>query len=395
MLYCSWEDVPESPPSDLTQGSVFVEVFSGKAGFTKALRKRGWLVLPPIDVVVEGDVLFPADILDPSLIAKLRNWLRSGVIRLVHFGTPCTTFSRARRDDGGPPPIRSPEYLNGIPGIPVDDQSRVDMGTEFLDITISLAALATEFDAAWTIENPLSSMMWLMPQMIELQANLAAAKVEMHMCAYGALSMKPTLILCSGKHFLHLDKRCPGKSSEHKHIELKGWKWVDGKKVYLTKLAQVYPDQLCSAYATAADALKAGKDVVLKLPAPFPEPALPPPVPLAAITDPLNLESSVEDGRQFAKTFSMVTPSAERKRVVGVPCRFREHKQGRSGRKAVRAGYQMKRGLVPPLFSHEVEPGEALRLALDFIHPFTEDFQLDGSREKSARGLYSTPSSHR
>ena len=212
MLFSSWDDVPVVPSPDLKQGSVFVEIFSGKAGFTKALRKRGWLVLPPIDVVVDGDVLFPADILDPSLLSKLMSWLRSGVIRLVHFGTPCTTFSRARRDDGGPPPIRSPEYLNGIPGIPADDQARVDMGTEFLDITVRLAALASEFDAAWTIENPLSSMMWLMPQTIELQACLAAARVELHMCAYGALSMKPTMILCSGKHFLHLDKRCPGKS---------------------------------------------------------------------------------------------------------------------------------------------------------------------------------------
>jgi hypothetical protein len=91
----------------------------------------------------------------------------------------------------------------------------------------------------------------------------------------------------------------------------------------------------------------------------------------------------VEEGRQFAKTFVMVTPSAERKRVVGAPSRFREHRQGRSGKRAVQAGYQMKQGVVPPLFSHEVELGEALRLALEFVHPFTEDFQLEGSLERN------------
>ena len=59
----------------------------------------------------------------------------------------------------------------------------MDLGTKFLDITISLAALASEFDVAWTIENPFSSMMWLMPQMIALQANLSAAFIELH-CAH-------------------------------------------------------------------------------------------------------------------------------------------------------------------------------------------------------------------
>ena len=31
----------------------------------------------------------------------------------------------------------------------------------------------------------------------------------------------------------------------------------------------------------------------------------------------------------------------------------------------------MRRGLVPPLFSEEVEPGEAIKLALAMTHPFT------------------------
>ena len=76
------------------------------------------------------------------------------------------------------------------------------------------------------------------------------------------------------------------------------------------------------------------------------------------------------------QTFSLVTPHAERKRPVGQPCRFRDHKQAASGKKAVHAGYQMRRGLVPPLFSHELEPGQAVKVALDFDHPFTEEAPL-------------------
>ena len=54
--------------------------------------------------------------------------------------------------------------------------------------------------------------------------------------------------------------------------------------------------------------------------------------------DPFGLEVFLQDGQQFVNTFSLTTPSAERERPVGQPCRFREHKQGSSGKKAVHAG---------------------------------------------------------
>ena len=105
-----------------------------------------------------------------------------------------------------------------------------------------LAKLAHEHGVRWTIENPLSSMLWIMPQTEQFCNEVQPIRVEFHMCAFGAQSMKPTLLLCSDNAFCGLARTCPGCSSKHKHVELQGWKWVNGKKVYLTKLAQVYPD---------------------------------------------------------------------------------------------------------------------------------------------------------
>ena len=36
----------------------------------------------------------------------------------------------------------------------------------------------------------------------------------------------------------------------------------------------------------------------------------------------------------------------------------------------------MRRGLVPPLFEFEREPGQAVRQAMDMIHPFTKEAVL-------------------
>ena len=122
--------IPGMPADDQARADIGTKYLDIKrTGLTRAMRRKGWSVLPPIEIVVDGDVQAPADILDSDLQRKLHNWICSGVIALLHFGTPCTSFSRARRNDGGPPPIRSPEHLFGIPGISEEDLEKVRMGT--------------------------------------------------------------------------------------------------------------------------------------------------------------------------------------------------------------------------------------------------------------------------
>ena len=239
MLYKSWAEVPDQPPVSLQPRSVFLEVFSGKAWLTRAMRKQGWLALPPIDIVVDGDVLEPANILDPVIMQKVRNWCSSGILALVHFGTPCTTFSRARKHgDGGPPPIRSDKHLYGIPGISPDDAEKVRLGTRFLDISLELADLVFQHKGAWSIENPASSMLWLMPQVLLFIAQHPHVRNQLDMCQFGGDSKKPTVFLASGAFLAQISRQCPGETSDHVHVPLKGTVWIDGKEIFRTKLAQ-------------------------------------------------------------------------------------------------------------------------------------------------------------
>ena len=198
LLYISWEDVPNFPPIEMKVRSVFLEVFSGKAGLTLAMRRSGWSVLPLIDIVIEGEVLAKTDILDQAVMQKVQNWLQSGVVALVHFGTPCTTFSRARKHgDGGPPPIRSEKFLNGIPGISDADLEKVQLGTKFLDISLFLGDMVAAHGGHWTIENPGSSMLWIMPQTVQHTDKHSAKVFKLDMCAFGSEHMKPTTFACS------------------------------------------------------------------------------------------------------------------------------------------------------------------------------------------------------
>ena len=53
------------------------------------------------------------------------------------------------------------------------------------------------------------------------------------------------------------------------------------------------------------------------------------------------------------------------------------HKQQVTAQKALAAGYQLKRSALPPLLQIELEPGEAVRRALQLQHPFTVDPALE------------------
>ena len=181
------------------------------------------------------------------------------------------------------------------------------------------------------------------------------------MCASGSKRKKPMSFLQVPEFLNGLARACPGLSSSHVHEELSGKvQTPEGKWVYKTKLAQVYPKTLCDRYAELCGSLKSAAryaaHVRLALDA----------------TDPLCLELSDLDGQQFQQLFHLCTPAADRKRPVGSQCKWLERRQASSGRKAVSSGYQMKRGVVAPTFLQEPEPGQATPMALDVVHPFTK-----------------------
>ena len=137
-LYPTWSDVPEEPPPGL---QVFVEVFAGSAGTSKAVADLGIACLPPIELEEKGYNEHSTSVLDPMVARKFLAWARAGAIMCVHFGTPCTSYSAARKyDKKGPPPIRSLEYPEGLPDLQPWHQQKVDEGKSFTRLTAKWAS---------------------------------------------------------------------------------------------------------------------------------------------------------------------------------------------------------------------------------------------------------------
>lgn len=101
--------IPALNPHRSLASPVFLEIFSGCGHLASSVaRYTGWPVsLWDISLGAEYDLR------SPSKRRMIRNWVRTGLVRAFHLGTPCESFSRARDVPPGPPPLRSNEFPFG------------------------------------------------------------------------------------------------------------------------------------------------------------------------------------------------------------------------------------------------------------------------------------------
>ena len=314
-----------------------MEVFAGEAGLSQAVSARGMQILPPIEIVINNFVKEKVDILDPAVFQHLQFLIQEGIVIFIHFGTPCSSFSIARKHDGGPPPLRDRQHLWGRHGLSRRDREKLLLGNQFMALTAALATLCYDRGILWSIENPASSFLWRMPPVQALAALPRVKQFLLDMCRFGAPHKKPTALLSSAD-LSPLALECDMAVRPHVHEPLVGTVLIANEQVFKTKLAQVYPPALCRAWA----GLIAPGD-----------------------TDPL------------APTFSMVTRPEDRKRPIGQALPWKPHKQQITAEKASAAGYQLKRAALPPLLPVEMEPGQAVKAALEVRHPFTIEPALE------------------
>ena len=315
-----------------------MEIFSGTARLTEALLDRGLPCLPPIDVTLCAMVPESFDVVDADRWEFFMQLVFLGAIVYAHFGTPCNTFSAARKEDGGPPPLRDVHHPDGLPSLTGDLWFTTFLGNLFRDRTCEACFVLVLLGADFSIENPLSSLIWETPLMISLLCRARAFVCDFDQCAFGAPSQKPTRVMVTHQLLQKaLFRRCPGLSSTHRHDVLKGkvYSAQFGRVVYRTKLAQVYPHDMCQAMASAVAMM---------------------------VQDPWS---------HLSPSFQLKGKANDRKRPLGQEVAWKMHRQYKTALAAVAAGYQLKRGAMKPLLEVECEPGQAIEWVMKIPHPFS------------------------
>lgn len=229
---------------------VFLELFSGSGGVSRALAQNG------PHAAIDVDIRQGVDLTHPSVKGLIRGWMRSRVVRGLWLGFPCTTWSNARR-----PALRSRKELWGRPGLAAPQQLQVALGNATLRAALSLMREGIAAGIPVVAENPESSLAWQVPFFARAAKNNAVQQVTMDFCAFGAAWRKSTRLWSAHCDLQTLAKRCGGAPgwchTGKRHIRLSG-RGPDGR--LRTKIAEPYPQmfarQAAAALVAAADRIE-------------------------------------------------------------------------------------------------------------------------------------------
>ena len=190
-------------------------------------------------------------------VKRLSRSLQNPTLLFVWWATPCNTMSRARKDDGGPPPLRSDAYPLGIPGLQGAQLRKVQQANRLVTVTALGLELAHSCGAASVLENPHRSRLWEIPRLLAALQRIGAASVFLDYCCWGERWQKRTRLAGTLRGLRSLQRACAGRWTEVcsisglRHISLVG---KDASGVFWTLGAQPYPHALCDDIAALVNA---------------------------------------------------------------------------------------------------------------------------------------------
>eukprot|EP00435_Cladocopium_sp_Y103_P016183 s5119_g4.t1 len=175
----------------------------------------------------------------------------------IPLGLPCGTCSRARErelpahlreEHSAPPPLRSAEFLMGVPDLKGINLAKVQASNLLYKFGVELLHLCFLLDILVSVENPSRSWLWGILTLLVAEYNepdfqlwFAALKpVDFHVCMHGGTRNKRTRLLSSEGLYEELAIDCDGT---HTHAP-----WFVVKRgaglSFATALEAEYPKEL-------------------------------------------------------------------------------------------------------------------------------------------------------
>ena len=234
------------------------EMFSGSGRLSASLRKVGW-TSEEWDVRHGVHMDMTQKVCQDDFFAKMR----AGMFLFIWFGTCCKTFSRATGIGAGPQPVRSNEHVWGFPDLTGVRKEKALLANKLAKFTLKAILLANRLKLHWAVENPLTSMLWMLPGFAALKANRDHnVFIRVDYCQYGTQWQKPTAILSNCKELAAVGSACRMticKSSGTRRICSRSGKrherlaGLDDEGVWNTSHAEPYPAKLCKRIASTLD----------------------------------------------------------------------------------------------------------------------------------------------
>ena len=159
-----------------TDKLLFIEVYAGTARLWKAVRDKGFQIMPVDRSADRSNKVHIAiyDLAVPSQCQAQLSFIdeHKDYTCWIHFAPACGTASKAREralpglEKQGykiPQPLRSEQYPLGVPGLSSWDKEKVELANQMYDSTSIIIRFAVARNIQCSIENPTNSLFWLVP----------------------------------------------------------------------------------------------------------------------------------------------------------------------------------------------------------------------------------------
>ena len=92
LLAPNWDVLGRPGPHNATEKKVFLEIFCGKAHLSWSVAQHGVPLLTPLDLAAWPPLVPSTDALDVTIEPVINEWIDSGRVGWLHFGTECRTL---------------------------------------------------------------------------------------------------------------------------------------------------------------------------------------------------------------------------------------------------------------------------------------------------------------
>ena len=234
-----------SSPSlpEFTQGNskLFLDICSG------ATRPLISAILARHGTVLSFDILLDPrmDLLNDQSYEQLLRICSSGQVAYGAASPSCAHYSRLKLHQPGPKALRTPEAMQGVPGLSSSELLQVQESYMMLFRAVTCLTLIFQAGGHTHLEQPPSAMSWLEDCVRNFLLLTSAWCVVISACEYGKDWYKQWMFASSWQAISSLGCLCshpPGS-----HTSLVGTRSATGE--YLSRQTACYPDALAAAFA--------------------------------------------------------------------------------------------------------------------------------------------------
>ena len=242
------QDTISSPHFAVPEGRIFLDICSGTTRpLSVAVLALGCDVLS-FDILLDESM----DLLRDDSYEQLLRLCSSGQVGYGSASPACCHYSRLKLRPGpGPKALRTPEALQGVPGLNSADLQKVQESYLMLSRCVTCLTLIFQAGGHVHLEQPPSAMSWLEECVQQFLKLISAWCIFIAACAYGKDWYKSWMFASSFSELSTLGAVC--QHPPDSHLPIRGIDPSTGQ--FVSRQTACYPEGLAHMFAKIVDPL--------------------------------------------------------------------------------------------------------------------------------------------